>query len=149
MKPADNRVIRFRGLCAADADLLYTGAFGDAEVTRYLQWETHANPDETKALIKEMLGLHERGEKHFWVAVCTADDRIVGLGSIKPGSDTAWIGFLVLSGEQRKGFGSMIVSALEEVVLGNFQERFGCSRAWKPVFDRTASESWLGRVGES
>lgn len=121
MKPADNSVVRFKGLLASDADILFSAAFGNTGVMQYLQWETHICPDETRVLIEEMIDLHQRGDKYFWTAHYRSDDRIVGLASIKPDSDTAWIGFLVLSGEQRKGFGSAIISALEDVVLSRFE----------------------------
>lgn len=85
-----------------------------------MQWDAHASPDETRVLIKEMVRLHESREKYFWVALCAQDGRIVGLGSTKPHRNTAWIGFFVLAGEQRRGFGRAILAALEEAVLGRF-----------------------------
>lgn len=120
MKPACNSIVRFRSISVTDVDALYSGAFGVAEVSRHLQWATHANSGETRVLIDEMVGLHQAGKKFFWVTLCAHDGRIVGLSSIRPDGDTAWIGFLVVSGEQRKGFGFAMVAAMEEAVLDCF-----------------------------
>lgn len=120
MKPNDNQVVRFRALRLADAEVLYAGAFGVAEVARFLQWGKHASAEQTRAMIEEMIGLHEARRKFFWVACCAVDGRVVGMGSIKPEGGTVWLGFVVVLGEQRKGFGLAILSALEEAGLRKY-----------------------------
>ncbi|MGJ8678598.1 MAG: GNAT family N-acetyltransferase [Akkermansiaceae bacterium] len=120
MKPLNTATVHFRALECSDATDLHNGAFGVPEVSDHLQWDIHTEFSETEELMKEMIDLHEQEEKYFWVAISPEDQRIVGLGSIKPEIETAWVGFLVFIEEQRKGYGSAILSALEGVVLKNF-----------------------------
>jgi len=115
MRPFDSKRIRFRELRVSDADGLHSGAFGIPEMTKHLQWDFHDTPEQTKELIEEMLELHRREEKYYWVAQQKPDDCLIGLGSLKPSDNTVWIGFLVMLTEHRKGYGSEIVSALEDV----------------------------------
>jgi RimJ/RimL family protein N-acetyltransferase len=121
MKPPDTSKVHFRALGHSDVSVFHTGAFGVSKVTEYLQWETHTERIETEKLIEEMIDLHQRETKYFWVATAPDDKRIVGLGSMRPERKTAWLGFLVISPEQRKGYGSAILSALESVALEGFE----------------------------
>jgi RimJ/RimL family protein N-acetyltransferase len=121
MKPPDSTTIHFRELNLSDVSVFHNGAFGTPEVTEYLQWETHTETAETEVLVEEMIDLHQREAKYFWVATSPDDKRIVGLGSIKPEKETAWVGFLVILKEHRKGYGLAILSALESAVLENFE----------------------------
>lgn len=117
MKPVDTKRLRFRELRVSDADGFHAGAFGVPEVIEHLQWSFHETREQTRELIEEMLEQHRREEKYFWIAQERVSGRLVGLGSLKPSQDTVWIGFLVLRGEHRKGYGTELVSALEAVSL--------------------------------
>lgn len=121
MKPSGNSTVQLRRLQPSDAATLHHGAFGVPKVSRYLQWGTHKNLEETQSLVTEMMALHERGEKFFWVAVCAVTKRTAGLGSLRPAGETAWVGLLVLHEEQRMGYGSAILSALEATALQDFE----------------------------
>lgn len=121
MKPSPNSVVRFRELCHSDAPLLFAGAFGDESVTRFLQWDTHRAVEETRLLVDEMVGQHKRKEKFFWIASSVKDRRPVGLGSLKPDTESGWIGFLVFRGEHRKGIGTAMLASLEEAVYQSYE----------------------------
>ena len=129
MKPADDSVLRFRPIGPEDQDLLFAQCFGHPEVTKHLQWDTHLEINQTRALITEMTELHAAQEKYFWAALATADNRLAGIGSIKPEENTAWIGFLVLADRQGKGLGARILSALEQAVFAKYDAASAATEA--------------------
>ena len=121
MKPPNTTKVHFREVAPSDFLPLYSGAFSVPEVTKHLQWETHKEPIQTKELIEEMIDLHQQRTKYYWVAVSPTNKRIVGLGSMKPEEETVWLGFLVYYQEQRKGFGSAVLEALEASAFNAFE----------------------------
>lgn len=120
MKPFENDSLSFRRVSRGDVGLLFGQAFGDNCVSEYLQWDTHIELQETESLVAEMLGLHESGEKFFWIVSSKADGSIVGLGSIRPDVEDASIGFIVFRDAQRLGYGTSLVSSLAERVYQDY-----------------------------
>lgn len=115
-KPEDSSSLAYRAVADTDAAVLYSEAFSDRETTLHLQWDTHIAQKETEELIVEMLELHRNGDKFFWIGVDRKRNKPVGLGSIRPDENAAWIGILVLKNEKRKGFGRKMLSDLESLV---------------------------------
>ena len=129
MKPSNTTRLQFSKVSLSDSKELFASAFGSKEVTKFLQWECHDYIDQTRLLIDEMCQMHERGEKYFWVARSLIDQALIGLGSLKPDDETAWLGFLIAVEHHRKGYGLEILQALEDAAFCHHQ---GVSAAVAP-----------------
>ena len=79
-----------RRLQPADADMMYHNWASDPEVTRFLRWEPHKSPSETRELLTAWAELYQNPDYYQWAIVEKATGQVFGTISIfrSPSAET-------------------------------------------------------------
>ena len=70
-----------RKFTTQDADAMYLNWAGDAEVTKYLTWQTHENVDVSKAILQDWVSHYSEMDYYQW-AIIVKDNGDKPIGSI-------------------------------------------------------------------
>ncbi len=80
-----------------DAEDMFFGWANDPEVTKYLTWNTHKNPEETKIVINKWIKEYEKPERLNFAIVLKSQDKLIGgidvVGYLNGISGTPVIGY--------------------------------------------------------
>ena len=77
-----------RRLLPADAEMMYRNWASDPEVTRYLRWEPHKSPAETRELLTAWALLYPNPDYYQWCLVEKSTGQVFGSISIFPACST-------------------------------------------------------------
>ena len=87
-----------RRLLPSDAPMMYANWASDPEVTRYLRWEPHKSPAETRELLAAWALLYPNGDYYQWAIVEKSTGQVFGSISVFTSSSAEperdpWPGF--------------------------------------------------------
>ena len=74
-----NAALLLRRLLPEDAPQMYANWASDPEVTRYLRWEPHKSPAETRELLAAWALLYPNPDYYQWAMVEKATGQVFGL----------------------------------------------------------------------
>lgn len=105
--------LSLRKLRAGDRDDFYAWA-SDPEVARYVTWDAHNSPDDTREFMDDVLARYKRGEIGPWAIAHRADNRMIGLiefGEWEIEHSRATLGYALAKGYWNAGYMTEAVRA--------------------------------------
>jgi ribosomal-protein-alanine N-acetyltransferase len=105
-----------------DAEAMFKNWANDPEVTKYLTWQPHGNPENSREIIKSWLELYEKPDYYSWAIVLKSTGEAIGNISIVHKNDDTHmvhIGYCIGKAWWRKGITS---EALCELVRFFFED---------------------------
>jgi len=113
-----------RRLAMDDADAMYRNWASDPEVTRFLTWPPHTNPEATRRVIGAWLPLYEKADYYHW-AITLKENGDEPIGTIHglpdDGLESVQIGYCLGRPWWHRG----IMSEAAGAVIGFFFDRVG------------------------
>ena len=82
--PLDTERLHLRRFALDDATDMFNNWAHDAEVTKYLVWQPHANLDATKEILATWTKDYEAPEKYLWAIVLKETNQVIGSIGLKP-----------------------------------------------------------------
>ncbi|MEI6601906.1 MAG: GNAT family N-acetyltransferase [Clostridia bacterium] len=95
--PLETERLQLRRFALDDAADMFHNWAHDAEVTKYLVWQPHANLDATKEILAAWTKDYEAPDKYLWAIVLKETNQVIGSIGLKP-NDTlqrAEIGYCI------------------------------------------------------
>lgn len=113
--------IVFRPPSVTDADAIFAGWTSRPEATRYLEWATHTDVDQTRAFLAECVGdWQRRPQKRYAWVIARADDpdeAPVGMIELNLEGRTASVGYIIAPDHQGQGLATEALSHLVAAAL--------------------------------
>ena len=79
MRELETERLRLRALCLDDVQSVYDGWANDPEVTRYLTWNPHQSPDQTRDIMNYWLAEYEKEDCFRYGIERKADQALMGM----------------------------------------------------------------------
>lgn len=118
-----------RRFVLSDADAFFRNCCYDERVTRYLSWQPHKDPDETREILSRWIGAYEDPKTYQWAIVLKDLDEVIGTISVvgmKEKAETVHIGYEIgfpwwHKGIMTEAFGRVIDYLFTEVKAGRIE----------------------------
>lgn len=115
-----------------DAEMMFRNWASDPEVTKYLTWPTHKNPDISREVIKNWISGYEADNKYDWaIELKTIREPIGSIAAVKveDNIDSVHIGYCIGKPWWHKGYTSEALTSLvrfffEEIGANRIEARF-------------------------
>jgi ribosomal-protein-alanine N-acetyltransferase len=105
-----------------DAEAMYQNWAKDAEVTKFLRWQPHANLDVTRELLRQWVSSYEDPSYYSWLIVLK-DENVpigsIGIFDVSEMDESAEIGYCMGKNWWGKG---LMTEALKAVIQFGFEE---------------------------
>lgn len=121
-----------RRLAPSDAEEMFHNWANDPEVTKFLRWVPHQNPEETRQLLETWEKEYQQPDHYLWGIVRKSDGALMGsIGIIYDsegdGHPAGWCpGYCIGQAFWNKGYTTEALQA----VLGYFLEDSGVTELW-------------------
>jgi RimJ/RimL family protein N-acetyltransferase len=117
---------------------------GDPEVTRLMNWRTHAHPQEATAFLERAESRWRTGEEYTWVVTVKPDDRAIGGISVRVRGSAADFGYVL----NRRFWGCGYATEAARAVVAWAMHDAGVCRVWATCdAENVASARVLEKVG--
>ena len=129
-----------RRLAMADADAVYRNWASDPEVTRFLTWPTHTDPEVTKTVIGTWLPLYEKPDYYHWAITLKENgDEPIGTihGLVNDDLEQITVGYCLGRAWWHRGIMSETLQAVMNFLLSPPEKRQGCRRR-SPTLSETS-----------
>lgn len=113
--PIETDNLLLRRFTIKDAEPMFKNWASDPEVTRFLTWTPHKDPDETKLIISKWLEEYERPNAYQWaIELKSVGEPIGSIGVVrtKEETKTAEIGYCIGKAFWHKGYTSEALTAV-------------------------------------
>jgi [ribosomal protein S5]-alanine N-acetyltransferase len=118
----------------------------DPEVTRYMDWRTHASLADARAFLKGAARRWESGEEYSWAITVKRDDRRIGSVGCRVRGHAVDLGYVLSRNYWGRGYATEAARA----VLEWARARKGVYRVWATCdVENTASARVLEKLGMS
>lgn len=74
----DTPRLNLRPVTLNDVEQIYGNWASDDEVTKYLSWDTHPSPDETRRVVTSWLLMYEKPTFYLWVITLRENSQVIG-----------------------------------------------------------------------
>jgi ribosomal-protein-alanine N-acetyltransferase len=79
MRPLETERLKLRLIRATDAEHIYRTWASDPEVTRYLTWQTHESPEDTRKIVDLWVSEYEKEGTYRWGIERKSDGVLMGM----------------------------------------------------------------------
>jgi RimJ/RimL family protein N-acetyltransferase len=118
--------LRLRKVRASDAEAIFREYAQDAEVTRYVSWQTHRSLEETRDYVRACLLAWNTGRAFNWVIESREDSQLMGMIVARVNAEKWELGFVLARRYWGRGYMTEAVKAVIEWA----QRRGGIYRIW-------------------
>jgi RimJ/RimL family protein N-acetyltransferase len=100
-----------------DVASIYAHYAGDPVVTRYLQWLPHESAAATGSFLARVLAENEHGNPLSWALCLGAEDRVLGMLTLRLHGHRAELGYVLAHAAWGKGYMPEAAGALSKLAL--------------------------------
>lgn len=142
--------LTLRRFTVEDADEMYKNWANDARVTRFLTWQPHTSPEQTKQLLTLWVSEYEKPDKYSWVI--EFEHRAIGNISVvlcEEQSEVAHLGYCIGFDTWGKGIMTEAVRAVIDYLFGEvgFHRITICHALKNPASGKVAQKCGLTLEG--
>lgn len=120
MRELETERLLLRRVRAEDAAVMFENWASDAQVTKYLTWSPHENPEATQALLSVWEKEYTRGDCYRWGLEEKATGELIGMLDVvrtEPEIESAIIGYCLSRKRWNQGLMTEAVSAVNRYLL--------------------------------
>lgn len=136
-----------RRLCVEDAQILYNGVRGSAEVAKYMLWQPDNTVEDTKVFLTNLVSEYEKEDFYQWGIVEKSTETLIGMIALFVKDTRSMTGkpaYLIAKDKWGNGY---IAEALKEIIRLGF-EVIGFNRiAADCLTDNPASGKAMEKAG--
>ena len=107
--------LKLRKFVMEDAEMMYNNWATDNETVKHLEWDIHADLDETKAYVEHVLNKYKRDYSYVWCIEEKISNQVIGSISafnIDLKNNTCEIGYAIGSKWHGLGYGTLVLTAV-------------------------------------
>ncbi len=100
-----------------DATAIFEEYASDPDVTRYLRWPPHRTIDTLHEVLGDFIRGHHAGTEYGWVLTLEAEDRPIGMLTVRPGGHQVELGYVLGKRHWGQGYMTEAVDAVAGLML--------------------------------